>query len=151
VSERDQHLCFLDEQEHGVVSDRSSPTANMSAIIAAFTIRGVETKKKPCPNGLMVVAGMTLAKASRRDGGGQRRGHMRAGEVGENRNPAQRQWGVGYEIRWANDGGSFHGGRFSSGRNTGKEPPPLSGLDTRMGGRMLRHTVEHLLHPASLL
>jgi hypothetical protein len=55
-------MCFLDEQP---------PPANMSAGIAAFTIRGVETKKKPCPIGLVVVAGMTLAKASGRDGGRQ--------------------------------------------------------------------------------
>jgi hypothetical protein len=44
--------------------------ANMFVEIAAFTVRGVETKK-PCPIGLMVVADTTLAKVSGRDGGEQ--------------------------------------------------------------------------------
>jgi hypothetical protein len=43
---------------------------NMSAGIAVFTIQGVETKKKPCPIGLRVVASTALVKASGRDGGG---------------------------------------------------------------------------------
>jgi hypothetical protein len=64
------------------LTEAHMPT-NMSTGIAVFTVRGVETKNKPCPIGLMVVVGMTLAKASRRDGSGKQREHRRAGEVGE--------------------------------------------------------------------
>jgi hypothetical protein len=58
-------MCFLDEQEPGVVSDRSSPAGQR-----VHRPRSRDKKNKPCTNRLMVVAGMALVKASGRDGGG---------------------------------------------------------------------------------